>query len=146
MGAEAVVVGRVANGGCQWTAQGEIVVDEQAPQGHDHADCFGERLGFAERPLEIAEEIDERDIDRLGHELRLAARKEAPSNDPTDVAGGLGPTASTRPTTSRPHSSARVPPRRTGSRPGGCFGAGRSGAAGIASVTGSSAPTVNTVP
>jgi hypothetical protein len=38
---------------------------------------LGERLGFAERTLEIAEEVDERDIDRFGHELRLAARKEA---------------------------------------------------------------------
>jgi hypothetical protein len=78
MGAEAVVVGRVANGRGQWAAQGEVVVDEQAPPwGHDHADCFGERLGFAERTLEIAEEVSERDIDRFGHELRLAAREEA---------------------------------------------------------------------
>ena len=78
MGAEAVVVGRVANGRGQWAAQGEVVVDEQAPPwGHDHADCFGERLGFAERTLEIVEEVNERDIDRFGHELRLAAREEA---------------------------------------------------------------------
>jgi hypothetical protein len=31
MGAEAVVVGRVANGRGQWAAQGEVVVGEQAP-------------------------------------------------------------------------------------------------------------------
>jgi pimeloyl-ACP methyl ester carboxylesterase len=78
MGAEGVVVGRVANGRGQWAAQGEVVVDKQAPPwGHDHTDCFGERLGFAERTLEIVEEVSERDIDRLGHELRLAAREEA---------------------------------------------------------------------
>ena len=41
---------------------------------------------------------------------------------------------------------ARLHPRRTGSRPGGCFGAGRSGIARIASVTGAPAATVNTVP
>ena len=76
MGAEAIVVGGVANGRGQWAAQGEVVVDQQAPpRGHDHADCFGERLGFAERTLEIVEEVNERDIDRFGHELRLAARE-----------------------------------------------------------------------
>jgi hypothetical protein len=58
-------------------AQGEVVIDEQAPPwGHDHADCFGERLGFAERP-QIVEEVSECDIDRFGDELRLAAREEA---------------------------------------------------------------------
>ena len=78
VGAEAVVVGRVANGRGQWAAQGEVVIDEKAPPwGHDHADCFGERLGFTERTLEITEEVDERDVDRFGHELRLAAREEA---------------------------------------------------------------------
>ena len=78
MGAEAVVVGRVANGRGQGAAQGEVVLDEQAPPGgHDHADCLGEGLGFAERSLKIAEEVDERDIDRFGHQLGLAAREEA---------------------------------------------------------------------
>jgi pimeloyl-ACP methyl ester carboxylesterase len=77
MGAKAVVVGRVANSCGQWAAQGEVVVDEQAPpRRHDHADCFGERLGFTERALETVEEVNERDIDRFGHELRLAAREE----------------------------------------------------------------------
>ena len=80
MGAEAVVVGGVANGRGQWAAQGEVVVDEHAPPwGHDHADRFGERLGFAERTLEIVEDFNERDIDRFGHELRLAAGKKRPS-------------------------------------------------------------------
>src|SRR5207344_2600563 len=60
-----------------WAAQGEVVVDEQAPAwGHDHVDCFGERLGSAERTFEIVEEVHEGDIDRFGHELRLAAREE----------------------------------------------------------------------
>ena len=78
MGAEAVVVGRVANGRGQWAAQGEVVIDEQAPPwGHDHTEGLGERLGVAELVLEIAEEVNERDIDRFGHELRLAAREEA---------------------------------------------------------------------
>src|SRR4029453_19680485 len=55
-----------------------MVVDEQVPpRGHDHADCFGERLGFAERTFETVDDVDERDIDRFGHELRLAAREEA---------------------------------------------------------------------
>src|SRR5438132_13956496 len=88
MGAESVVVGRVADGRGQWAAQGEVVVDEQAPPwGHDHADCFGERLGFAERTLEIVEEVNERDIDRYGHELRLAAREEAAERH-AETAGG----------------------------------------------------------
>jgi pimeloyl-ACP methyl ester carboxylesterase len=78
MGAEEVVVGRVADGRSERAAQGEVVVDEEtAPRGHDHADCLGERLGFAQRTREISEEVNDRDIDRFGHELRLAAREEA---------------------------------------------------------------------
>ena len=78
-GAEPLVVGRIANGRSQWAAEGEVVIDEQAtPWGHDHGNCVGERLGVAEHLFEVAEELKERDIDRFGHKLRLAAGEEAP--------------------------------------------------------------------
>src|SRR5439155_26399221 len=69
----------VDDGRSQWTAQGEIVLDEQVPPGcHDVADGLGEGLGFAERPLELDEDLGESEIDRFGHELCLAAWDVAP--------------------------------------------------------------------
>jgi NAD(P)-dependent dehydrogenase (short-subunit alcohol dehydrogenase family) len=66
----------VDDGRSQWTAQGEIVLDEQIPpRCHDFADGLGEGLRFAERPLELDEDLGESEIDRFGHELCLAARE-----------------------------------------------------------------------
>jgi hypothetical protein len=69
----------VDDGRRQWTAQGEVVLDEQIPpRCDDLADGLGEGLRFAERPLELDEDLGERDIHRLGHELCLAAGEVAP--------------------------------------------------------------------
>jgi hypothetical protein len=78
--AEVGVGGDGVDDGCsQWTAQGEIVLDEQLPpRGHDLADRLGEGLRFVVRPLELDEDLGESEIDRFGHQLCLAAGEVAP--------------------------------------------------------------------
>ena len=79
MEAEIRVGGSVDHGGGQWTAQGEIVLDEQIPpRCHDLGDGLGEVLRLAERSLERDEDLDESEIDRLVDELCLAAGEVAP--------------------------------------------------------------------
>ena len=80
MDAQAVVGGRVADRRGQWTAQGELVLDEQAPPwGHDDRDRLWECLGFAEPTRDIAEEVSDREVDASVMSCVLPPGKKRPS-------------------------------------------------------------------